>query len=86
MGMLCFRRGWMDDASRYFRTAATMDPSNPEYRQAVNYMENAGRQPFTASNTGVRNVANADMCDICSTLMVADCCCECMGGDLIRCC
>ena len=25
-------------------------------------------------------------CDICSGLMCADCCCECMGGDLIRCC
>lgn len=24
--------------------------------------------------------------DCCSTLICADCCCECMGGDLIRCC
>lgn len=27
-----------------------------------------------------------DACDCCSSLICADCCCECMGGDLIRCC
>lgn len=25
-------------------------------------------------------------CDMCSSLICADCCCECMGGDLISCC
>ncbi len=25
-------------------------------------------------------------CDMCSGLLMADCCCECMGGDLIPCC
>ena len=25
-------------------------------------------------------------CDICNGLICADCCCECMGGDLISCC
>ena len=25
-------------------------------------------------------------CDCCSSLLCADCCCECMGGDLISCC
>ena len=25
-------------------------------------------------------------CDMCSGLLCADCCCECMGGDFIRCC
>lgn len=25
-------------------------------------------------------------CDCCSSLICADCCCECMGGDLISCC
>ncbi len=84
MGTLCFRRGWMDDASRYFRLAATLDPTNTEYRQAVAYMENAGRRPYTT--TSVSRTSDVDMCDICSKLMIADCCCEMMGGDLIRCC
>lgn len=26
------------------------------------------------------------VCDVCSGLICADCCCECMGGDLISCC
>ena len=83
MGQLCFRRGWMDEASRYFRIAATQDPANPEYRQAVAYMENTGKRPY--STTPART-ADSDTCDICTSLLVADCCCECMGGDLIRCC
>ena len=84
MGLLAFRRGWMEEASRYFRIAATMDPTNPEYRQAVNYIENNSRSPFSAGTVTRRN--DADMCDVCTKLMIADCCCELMGGDLIRCC
>lgn len=26
------------------------------------------------------------LCSACQALWCADCCCECMGGDLIRCC
>jgi molecular chaperone DnaJ len=26
------------------------------------------------------------LCNVCTGLLCADCCCECMGGDLIRCC
>jgi curved DNA-binding protein CbpA len=29
---------------------------------------------------------NPDYCDCCAKLWLADCCCECMGGDLISCC
>ena len=37
-GVVCFRRGWMDEAQRYYETACQMAPSNPEYRQALEYM------------------------------------------------
>ena len=84
MGTLAFRRGWMDEASRYFRIAATMDPSNGEYRQAVSYMENNSRRPYTT--TTVTRSSEPDMCGLCTNLMIADCLCECLGGDLIRCC
>ena len=83
MGTLAFRRGWMDEASRYFRIAATMDPSNTEYRQAVTYMENNSRKPYTTTSV---TRSDPDVCNICSGLLLADCCCEMMGGDLIRCC
>ena len=38
-GVVCYRRGWMDEALRYYRTAVQMDPGNAEYRQALDYME-----------------------------------------------
>ena len=29
---------------------------------------------------------SCNACDVCQGLVCADCCCECMGGDLIPCC
>ena len=52
-GAVCYRRGWMDDAKRYYQTACQMDPGNAEYRQALEFMERGtesayrpGGQPF----------------------------------------
>jgi len=39
-GTICYRRGWVDEARRYYQTACQMDPGNAEYRQALNYVEN----------------------------------------------
>ena len=39
MGSVAYRRGWLDEALRYYRTACQMDPTNAEYRQALEYME-----------------------------------------------
>ena len=82
MGSLYYRRGWMDEAARFFRDAARMDPTNPEYRQAFNYIQYGGAPDRSAGN----GVANMSGCDVCSSLLCADCLCECLGGDLIRCC
>ena len=41
-GTICYRRCWVDEARRYYQNACQMDPSNPEYRQALNYVENGG--------------------------------------------
>ena len=52
-GAVCYRRGWMDEAKRYYQTACQMDPGNAEYRQALEFMERGtesayrpGGQPF----------------------------------------
>lgn len=47
MGQLCYRRGWVDEARRYYQTACQMEPGNPEFRQALNFVENnqAGYRP-----------------------------------------
>ena len=40
MGTICYRRGWVDEARRYYQTACQMDPVNAEYRQTLNFVEN----------------------------------------------
>ena len=85
-GTVLYRRGWFDQAYTSFATASRMDPSNPEYRNAVN---NAQRQANRASHNPYRTYNSGRNCDggeMCQALICADCCCECMGGDLIRCC
>ena len=84
MGCICAQKGWNFDALRYFQSACAADPSNAEYRNALNAMrggaQNYGRPYNTSSGNG------CSPCDVCSTLICADCLCECCGGDLIRCC
>ena len=82
MGSLCYRKGWLDEASWYFQNAVNMDPTNYEYRQALSYMSSGG-SAYAGRRSG--GMASGD-CDMCTTLLCADCLCECMGGDLIPCC
>lgn len=84
-GTVLYRRGWFDQAYTSFATASRMDPSNMEYRNAVN---NAQRQSARQHNNPYRgyNGGGCSGCDVCQGLICADCCCECLGGDLIRCC
>lgn len=82
MGSVCYRKGWMDEAMRNYQAAVSMDPGNPEYRSALNYMQSGG----SVYRHGGNSMMGMSSCDCCTTLMCADCCCECMGGDLIPCC
>ena len=85
-GTVLYRRGWFDQAYTSFATASRMEPTNPEYRNALN---NAQRQTRVQYNNPYRSYGSAkdcSACDLCQGLICADCCCECMGGDLIRCC
>ena len=84
-GTVLYRRGWFDQAYTSFCTASRMNPSNPEYANAMhNAQRQSGRQynPYRSNNYG----GSCNGCDVCSSLLCADCCCECMGGDLIPCC
>lgn len=82
-GSVLYKRGWLEDAYQHFSTACRMDPTNGEYRAAFNQMSR-GRQTGTYTTTPVGGGCSA--CDVCNTLICADCCCECMGGDLVSCC
>ena len=83
-GCIEVRMGHYVDAQWYFDAACSMDPSNVEYSNA---RERLRRQ--TSGYGGGYNTSephSCSGCDICQGLICADCCCECMGGDLIRCC
>ena len=82
-GCILLRRGWVHDAAKYFDTACRMDPQNAEYRNARLNIERMA-QSGTGSGTGT--VCAGDGCSCCANLLLADCCCECMGGDLVPCC
>lgn len=85
-GTVLYKRGWFDDAYSSFSTACNMDPGNAEYRnayvQSQRYRGGFGNNYNRSAGSG----SDCSACDICQGLICADCCCECMGGDLIRCC
>ena len=89
-GSVCYSKGWLDQAHEFFAQAVRMNPAHPEYTaayQQLNRMRTTGRAPGMGG--GYRTtptVGGCDGCDMCTGLICADCCCECMGGDLISCC
>ena len=85
-GSVLYKRGWFNDAFSSFATAVRMDPDNMEYRQALNNMQRRGAGFNSPYRTGTNMGGSNDACDCCTSLLCADCCCECMGGDLISCC
>ena len=85
MGSVNYRRGWLDEAKRNFEIAASMEPGNREYQQALYRMSGMGSGAYRRTGYGTGG-GGMDGCDCCSSLLCADCCCECMGGDIIPCC
>ena len=85
-GRVFYVHGWLDQAYSYYTRAVQMNPGNAEYQTALNqlmWQRNTGRP--SGGYGDYRNVQSGGMsgCDMCSGLICADCCCECMGGDLI---
>ncbi len=83
-GTLYIRRGWHDQGVNFLRQAVNMDPANFEYRRTLNAIEHQ-RQQYRNMGGSMTSDSSA-MCNCCSNLLCADCCCECLGGDLISCC
>ena len=81
-GVIHQRRGWLNEAYNCYQTACSMDSSNQEYAAAFNSLNNNANGGYRTT----RKSSNGDVCNICSGLLCADCCCECCGGDLIPCC
>ena len=91
-GVVFLSRGWLEDAASHFQTATIMDPGNAEYRAAYDRLKwqrngNMGGNPYNPYNARYNRVTGpCGACDCCQSLICADCCCECMGGDCISCC
>ena len=84
-GVIHQRRGWLNEAYSHYQTACSMDPQNREYAAAFNSINNNANGGYRTTRRQ-SNSNDCDSCDICSSLICADCCCECCGGDLIPCC
>ena len=83
MGCVSVRKMRFADAEMHFNNACNEEPYNTEYRMARDSLRNR-----TAGYGGSYRTGNigGNGCDCCTSLLCADCCCECMGGDLIGCC
>ena len=84
-GCVLMRKGHYTDANRAFDTAYRMEPTNNEYFRAKESMHNRAGGFGNGYQMGRATGGCCDT-DLCTTLCIADCCCECMGGDLIPCC
>ena len=88
-GNILYNKGWLDEAYRYFTKACQLEPTNREYQNAMQqiaWQRGSGRPTGYGYGGHVTRSAGMDACDVFNTLICADCCCECMGGDLIGCC
>lgn len=86
-GVLCQQKGFYNEAANNVNRACQMDPGNMEYRQFAANLNNVTSNFRNSSyNRGYGTRGGMDTCDMCQCLICSDCCCECLGGDLISCC
>lgn len=83
-GAVCYRRGWMDEAKRYYQTACQMDPGNAEYRSALDYMEHAGQTTYRPG-AGPFGTDACDTSGLCTKLCCAYLLCNGCGLYGFRC-
>ena len=84
-GMIQQKKGWTNAAYENYTRAYQMDSTNPEYARAYQGMNNQRSGGYRTA-TGRKSDSDCSFCSICQGLICADCCCECMGGDIIPCC
>lgn len=77
-GVIFMRKGWYNEGYNDLKTAIAMEPSNNEYRSALNNATNSNNTYMNnAFSRGTRT--NSDFCDTLSCLCCADQACDCMG-------
>ena len=77
MGVVYYRKGFLEDAYNYFQTACRMDPSNVEYQTMFSRIQQQRSGVQNGYNSGSSNQCNAcDVCDICACMLCTDCFCN----------
>ena len=84
-GTVLYRRGWLDEAYNDFAHACQMDPANMEYRAAFQQVINQRNGMFGGYNPNVPRYGAAGECDLCTSLCLANLCCNCLGGNMSCC-
>lgn len=84
-GTICYRRGWIDEARRYYQNACQMEPGNSEYRRALDHVEN-GSAGYRPEGYDVYSAGCGD--NICSKVMCTYLLCNAcsFGGMRFICC
>lgn len=81
-GSVLYRRGWLNEAYEDLTRACQMEPSNVEYRAALSQLSGQRGGMYGGYNPNVPATGNCSGCDICTSLCVADACCDCMGNGM----
>lgn len=76
-GMISLRKGWYDEAVNQVQTAITMDPSNIEYRNAMNSIMSTG-SGYRTQSYGRGYSTNDDFCRMLQCYCCADALCDCI--------
>ena len=82
-GVICTRRGWLDEARRYYQTAVTMAPDNPEYQRALDILEGRGAayRPDGYGSVTTGTCGNSDCLRLCGATL----CCNALGVPVCFC-
>lgn len=77
-GMVSYKKGWYDDAVSKIQQATAMEPSNQEYRRALNAMMNMDTSyRNTAAGRGYSSTEDV-FCQALQCYCCADFCCDCI--------
>ena len=82
-GAICYRRGWLDEARRYYQNAVNMDPDNQEYQRALDIAEgrSTAYRPEGYDNVTTGTCANGDCLRLCGATL----CCNAFGVPICFC-
>lgn len=99
--IIYYEKSWLNESKKQLEIALSLEPNNEKYKRALDNMKKKidGTNAFKSEprpNYQQESVYNRSYqqqrspedscCTACQALWCADCCCECMGGDCIRCC